>query len=309
MKKTLSVLLLLFVCMTVLVGCGCEHEWVEADCVKAKHCALCNKTEGEPLPHVWFAATCEAPQTCSGCGATEGEALGHSWVEATCEEAKNCTLCHLTEGEALGHSWQEATTEAPKTCEICAVTEGEKIVTDPRFTTASTAALQGNWKGIVDLTGKDMGMGDFPGILQIAILMNFGNAGTLSVNVELVNTDAFLEEALDYCVEAAYAAAEADGLSREELDDAVYQNSQMSTREFVRSQLNANGTFSAEYFNTLLDNLKFDGVYYIDGSTLYTGTDWDSVAGDPFILEGDALQISELNEEFGQEVVFTRAAE
>lgn len=282
MKKKLCILLLALACLAVLTGC-CSHEWLDA--------------------------TCEDPQICSKCEEIQGDPLGHDMADADCVNPRTCTRCGLTEGTALGHTWQEATTELPKTCTVCAATEGERIITDPRFTTASTAALQGNWKGIVGLTGEDMGMEDFPGTLEVAILMNFGNAGTLSVNVELLNTDAFLDEALDYCVELLYTTMEAEGVSREELDDVVYQNSQMSTREFVRSQLNENGTFSAEYFNTLLDNVKFDGVYYVEGSTLYTGTDWDSVAGDPFILEGDALQISDLNDEFGQEVVFTRAAE
>lgn len=282
MKKKLYILLLALACLSVLTGC-CSHTWLDA--------------------------TCEDPQICSKCEEVQGDPLAHDMADADCVNPRTCTRCGLTEGTALGHTWQEATTELPKTCTACAATEGERIITDPRFTTASTAALQGAWQCVADMTGAAMGMEDFPGILQVAILMNFGNDGTVSIKMEFLNADAFLEEALDYCVEVVYASAEEEGVSREELDDMIYQNYQMSTEEYVRSQLNESGTFSAEYLNTLLDSNEFNGVYYVEGNTVYTGLDWDSVVGDTFILEGDTLQISALSEELGQEIVFTRAAE
>ena len=61
MKRTYSVLLLVLACLLVFTGCKCEHEWVEADCVTAKTCSLCQEIEGAPLGHTWAAATCETP--------------------------------------------------------------------------------------------------------------------------------------------------------------------------------------------------------------------------------------------------------
>lgn len=282
MTKKLCIILLVLSCLSILTGC-CSHAWSDA--------------------------TCEDPQICSKCEEVQGDPLGHDMADADCVNPRTCIRCGLTEGTALGHTWQEATTELPKTCTVCAATEGERIITDPRFTTASTAALQGDWQCIVDMNGADMGMEDFPGILQVALLMNFGNAGAISIDIDFLNTDAFLEEALDYSVELVYAAAEAEGTSREEVDDLIYQNFQMSTKEYVRSELDADGTFSAEYFNALLASAKFNGVYYVEGNIIYTGTDWDSVTGDPFVLEGDTLQIDALSEGLGKELLFTRAAE
>lgn len=308
MKKTLSVLLLLFVCMTVLVGCGCEHEWVEADCVKAKHCALCDKTEGEPLPHVWFAATCEAPQTCSGCGATEGEALGHSWVEATCEEAKNCTLCHLTEGEALGHSWQEATTEAPKTCEICAVTEGEKIVTDPRFTTAATKEIQGKWTVTMSITGEMMQIPDFPSTMDCRFVFDFQNDGTLGFVFELSDEAAFMDALVDYTMDEMYAEFANVGYGKEEADAAMEATYGMTTEEYVRQSLETMD-FNA-LFAAIVETMNIGGVYYVEDGVLYTGNSWAGpMVAENYTLEGDTLIIDGLAEELGTDAPLVRMTE
>lgn len=100
--------MMLPVLMTVLAlsGCGCQHEWQDADCVTPKTCALCQQTEGDALGHSWQEASCETPKTCTGCGVTEGEAPGHNWQEATCETPKTCTACGKTEGEA-SHGWTD----------------------------------------------------------------------------------------------------------------------------------------------------------------------------------------------------------
>ena len=124
MKKVCLVVLLLGI---LIVGCGHQHEWVEATCSEAKHCNGCTEIEGEPLGHDWKDATCTEPRTCKRCGETEGDALGHDWEEATCTEPRTCKRCNLVEGEALGHDWEEATCTEPKTCKTCGETEGEPL--------------------------------------------------------------------------------------------------------------------------------------------------------------------------------------
>ena len=83
MKKTILALILCLLCVAVLTGCACEHEWEDADCVNPKYCPLCEETEGEPLGHGWVGATCEEPEHCKYCDETKGEALGHT--EGTAE--------------------------------------------------------------------------------------------------------------------------------------------------------------------------------------------------------------------------------
>lgn len=104
MKKCAILALCLFICLSYLTGCACEHTWVEAGCVTARTCSDCGETEGEPLGHIWVEADCITAKTCSACGETEGEALGHIWVEADCVTAKTCSVCDATEGEPLGHT-------------------------------------------------------------------------------------------------------------------------------------------------------------------------------------------------------------
>ncbi|MGN1027964.1 MAG: hypothetical protein ACI4P4_16350 [Faecousia sp.] len=114
-------------CVLLLAGCQCSHEWVEAGCTTPKTCSQCGETEGEPIGHTWVEASCTAPKTCSVCGETEGEPIGHTWVEASCAAPKSCSVCGETEGEPVGHTWVEASCAAPKSCSVCGETEGEAL--------------------------------------------------------------------------------------------------------------------------------------------------------------------------------------
>ena len=102
--KVLCVILILSAFF--LAGCGCQHEWVEADCLNPRTCALCEKTEGEALAHDWKEADCEQPKICMRCAQTEGVALGHKWIDATCEAPRTCKICSLSEGDPLEHDYQ-----------------------------------------------------------------------------------------------------------------------------------------------------------------------------------------------------------
>lgn len=101
MKK----ILLYFLCAVVLLslaGCGCEHEWSDATCTVPSTCALCEKTEGEPLGHDWQDATCASAKTCTRCGETEGEPLPHaSLSEANYQQGPICADCGMEVGEPL----------------------------------------------------------------------------------------------------------------------------------------------------------------------------------------------------------------
>jgi len=126
MKRKLFLLVLAMVCLGLLSGCGCRHEWQEATCLDPKICTLCQETEGEALGHSWQEANCESPKTCAACALTEGDALGHDWQEATCQKAKTCSRCALTEGEPVAHrfsSWEVGETEMIRRCSDCAAEE------------------------------------------------------------------------------------------------------------------------------------------------------------------------------------------
>ena len=119
MKKQLTLLLLVVFAALLLTACGCEHEWMDADCLHPKTCSQCYKTEGNPTGHTWAAATCTAPKTCTDCGAITGDVLNHTWEEADCENPKTCSVCKATKGEALGHNADAATCEAASVCKVC----------------------------------------------------------------------------------------------------------------------------------------------------------------------------------------------
>ncbi len=102
MKKIFG-LIMIVLCLCVLAGCECRHEWIDATCTAPKTCSKCGITEGETLWHNWKDATCTDPKTCAQCGLTEGSKLGHDWELATCETASTCKACGIVEGQPLGH--------------------------------------------------------------------------------------------------------------------------------------------------------------------------------------------------------------
>lgn len=105
MKQKLSVLILSILCVCLLAGCACRHEWTEADCLNPKVCTKCDATEGEALGHDWQDATCQAPRTCTRCGTTEGEIAEHtygSWTTSDTDKMERiCTVCGDKETQAV----------------------------------------------------------------------------------------------------------------------------------------------------------------------------------------------------------------
>ena len=306
MKKTYLLIVLALVFALALSACGCKHEtWTDADCVTPKTCAECGETEGEALGHSWNEATCEAPKTCAACAATEGEALGHSWSEATCEAPKTCATCAATEGEALGHDWQDATTELPKTCAICAATEGEKINTDPRFTTAATAAVQGKWVCEAPLTAEDLGLVGFEGELNMLMIMDLGNDGTFGIRFDVSDAEAFNNAMTDYLVDALYAEFEAEGMSKEEADEAMQLAYGMDVKGYAAAAMSSMGV------SELLGLADIQMVYYVAGDEIFLGASWtEEMTPAKYVLEGDTLTLNEdLVGTGAEKTVFTRMAE
>lgn len=126
MKKKLLILSLLILCLCVLAGCECKHEWVEADCLTAKTCTKCEAVEGDPLGHDFAPATCQAPETCTRCGLTQGESLGHEFAPATCQAPETCSRCGEVRGETLPHTysdWVLGDTDMTRACVNCGTQE------------------------------------------------------------------------------------------------------------------------------------------------------------------------------------------
>ena len=305
MKKRIFSVLVLVLCLSLLTGCFCKHEtWLDADCVTPKTCAKCGETEGEALGHVWMAATCVSPKTCENCGATDGSPKGHNWVDATCENPKTCEICKETDGAALGHAWIDATTETPKTCSTCALTEGERIITDPRFTTAATKDLYGKWIADLEIPSEMLGIEGFDGALTVQIYIDLDNKGAMGLGYIISNIDEFNTSLSDYLEALLYSELEAAGLDKTAADEALVEELGMTVPEYADAIVKeANLAAVFEAFN-------ITGVYYVDGTTLYTGISWDSeLEPSEFNLDGDTLVLAEELSGLSEEsITFTRNA-
>lgn len=263
MMKRILCALLAVCCMLALTACGCRHK-------------------------TWNEATCETPKTCAECGEVEGEALGHSWQDATCEAPKTCANCGLTEGEALGHNWQDATTEAPMTCSNCAATEGERIVTDPRFTTAATAEVQGVWTTELRLGGDVMGLPEFEDEMVLIMTLELGNDGTMNLYGSIQDGEAYLQALIEYTIEMIYTELEAQGIDRATTDATMQETYGMSVREYAEASL------AGIDLDALAESMTQTLVYYVEDGTLYSAATWEdemlsswiTVSGDTLTMEG-----------------------
>ena len=126
------------------------HKWQDADCVHAKTCSVCDKTEGDALGHSWIDATCLYPMTCTVCNQTQGGVIEHTWLEPTCENPAICVSCGDTSGDALGHDWIDATFTAPKTCSMCFATEGTALTYDSISVEDEVLEIREKYSTIVD---------------------------------------------------------------------------------------------------------------------------------------------------------------
>ncbi len=282
MKKKLLAGLLALIMVLLLTSCGCDHEWQEATCTTAKTCTVCGETEGAPLGHVWQAVTCEHPKT--------------------------CTVCSLTEGEALGHDWQEATTEAPKTCANCKQTEGERIITDPRFTTASTKFLHGTWTSDVNMTGEMMGLTvGFANGIDCIYTLEFSNDGELTSKLALKDKDVFTKDYREYLIEYTYLSLEQQGVNRDAADAAMQQVYGMNVTEYVDATMKSMDI--GAMMQTLFQSFNYTEVYYVQDGKIYTAMSWKSTLVDDstYTFENGILTIDALVlEEGGKPLQFKR---
>ncbi len=305
-KKMLALTALVLVFALGLSACGCAHEtWTEADCLNPKTCADCGETEGEALGHSWKDADCVTPKTCTRCSATEGAAKGHDWAEATCAAPKTCRSCGLTEGAALEHTWTDATTEAPKTCTVCGATEGEKIDTDPRFTTANTIDLYGDWTCEISMPGETTGLAGFETPFELLVSLSLANDGEMNMSVALTNADAMSADLIKYMEDTLYTTLAAQDMSKEDADAYMKDTYDMTMTEYATTVVDAMDLAH------LFDYMTVTGVYYAEDGEFWIGTDWDATLDScEYTLEDDVLTLKiDLIGAYVEETVFTRVTE
>lgn len=283
MKRKLSVLLLALLCLLAFTGC-CFHSQ-------------------------WYTADCTTPKTCIKCGKTQGEVLDHTWVDATCEAPRTCSVCHLTEGEALAHAWADATTEAPRICTVCGATGGARIVTDERFTTASTLELQGLWSADIFIYGEDMGfdpayMNGNAQLITVHMLYTMGlhQDGTIYVGTEVLNAEEFYNGLTEYYTNAAYAKLAGLGYDKEAGSTAYQEAYGKTVEEDARENAEASDISNDFAWREI-------GVYYVESGIFYSAGDWDNeMKSTPFTLEGDTLTLTDPIG-FVEEITLTRTAD
>jgi len=189
------------------------------------------------------------------------------WTEADCTTPKTCVECGETDGLPLGHVWQPRSTEVPETCSRCGETRGERIITDPRFTTASTIDFYGTWKGHSSISGTLIAEG-LDAIMPVDVTLTLNNDSTMTMEIVGNNADAFVKSAKEFF--HAQLEAEAAGLTQFTFAEYMAIVYEMTPDEYVQKQLDALDLTALTQGHTI------DGVYYIDGDQFYIGLGWEA---------------------------------
>lgn len=280
-------------------GAPLGHSWMEKTCAAPKTCANCGKTRGDALGHAWSEATCLAPKTCSHCGDIQGTVAPHRWADADCTTPKTCNLCGKTEGTPLSHNWVEATTELPKHCSLCRITVGDRILTDPRFTTASAQPLFGSWQTQLAITGADVGYPDLTGELVCQVSLHLGNQGDMAVTVTPLNMEQFKTTLNAYAVDVIYREFANRGLNKLAADLTVQTIYGMTVPQYADSiiaDMDIDGMIAA--FNRV-------GVYYVSDGKVYYSDSWDGkMDASSFTLTESRLTLHALAMAYGKTLTF-----
>ena len=224
----------------------------------------------------------------------------HDWARSTCLAPRTCKRCGLTEGKIRSHEWGNTDCSVQEGCIVCGTTEGDPITTDPRFTTEATAAVQGKWVSLMEITGEMIGEPGFDGTILFAFTMELNNDGTMAMYVQMEDVSALK----DYLLDALYKEFEAQGLDKATADAAMKQSTGMTMEQYVDYAL---GMID---FNELLGSANIEGVYYVADGMIYSGNSWNSeLTGEKFTLDGDTLTLETNVDGEATTMVFTRVTD
>ena len=270
--KKLGMFLLILTAVLALTACSCEHAWEEA--------------------------TCQSPQVCTLCGERQGEPLEHTWMAADCRQAQTCSLCGEVQGEPLEHVWMDATTEEPRTCALCSQTQGERIITDPRFTTQASLPLIGRWEFAVELSRLSGELAGQVGERYIPVTCDFCNDGCVYMYISQENMQMLLTQLRQLLQDRVQEQMQQQGLDAAAAEELLLDTVGLTMEAYLDAmleQLEAEQTLSGA-----LGKLGINGVYYVEGESLFYAPTWDEPMTElPFLMEENSLSFPEALEELG----------
>jgi len=162
--------------------------------------------------------------------------------------------------------------------------------------------ITGTWSAVVDLTDKlDLGedFADFNSKLEINMLYDFKNDGTLVFQLDEKNLSSAMNKLIDEMIDfVILAQAEAMDMSYEEFDETG-----STIDEFMRAMLESEMDWS-NLMTNLVDETMVIGKYKVDGNKLYSvDLDEDFDDSDYIVIElsGNTLKfVSSTDPDFNE---------
>jgi len=153
-----------------------------------------------------------------------------------------------------------------------------------------------------------LGIPDFEGDLSFVYNLEFGNAGDMSLMLQIGDEDSFMKAIILASVASTYAELEAQNISKEEADAAMEQEFGMDVEAYMRATME--NISMNDLLASVFSAIDLGGVYYVENGQIYAGSDWNAEM-DPsdFSLDGDQLIINSLSTSLGFDAVFIRATE
>lgn len=173
-------------------------------------------------------------------------------------------------------------------------------------TKEKTVSLAGTWQYAMDMTelmneemstALELDASELTGSFSVYLAFTATDEGTYTMGIDMDATgdslNSYMQTLIPVITEMTYAAAEAEGMSREDFDDAISSSIGMTTEEYIAGVL---GAFDMSALMTTLlgdsDASVSSGWYKAVDGRLYladTEEELDSVGSIGFTLEGDTL--------------------
>ena len=293
-RRLFSIVSLILVFCLTFSGCGCKHDWQDANCQGPKTCALCGKTEGEAGTHHYkifeTAPTCTEPgyrvNACTVCGLEEktpiADPAGHTSLGGRCiicgevldDDTKNIILIigdgmgknHITAGELMSgetygiRQWDKISVNTNSL-----KANGKEGTTDSAAaaTALATGTLTLNTRVGIDKDGNELetildyakSIGKKTGIVTTDYIHGATPAGFSAHAPNRTDTDVILQSQLTCNVDLMLASA-SESVSAIRNDIVQHGYTYCTTLSEARKNLSANRLYCALEMEGYSDSMR-----------------------------------------------------
>lgn len=187
----------------------------------------------------------------------------------------------------------------------------EPVATTPAVQVSDAEALIGTWVYRADLSsalsavlaqslGDDSIAPEAPMYMELAFTFEQDGTGAMAAKIDQDSFNAYMESLIDLLVEFTYAAAEAEGQSRADLDAAIQAQAGMGLKDYLTAVMQASMEASVSEMESTTE-LQY--IVDADNGAIYFTE--EKTDGMNYTLDGNTLTVSDI---FGDDISEAKAS-